>query len=383
MRSWRHRCAAAVAVVALATATAGGVEPTTPADRGIAAADRGNAAADCGNAAVDCSIAATTCAATPADARTVAVDETRSLSVAGAALYLDVRGDDARAPLLVWLHGGPGAAERPLFRYFDAALERRFVVAYWDQRGTGRSYDAAADPHALTVARHLADLDAVVDHLRARFGRERVLLLGHSWGGALGLLYAAAEPAKVAAVGAVAPTIAPRDAQRAEWELVAAEAERRGDAAARAELAELGPLPYADVERMLALERLADGYGAVYHRPPARTWVVLGGIVRGLVTPWELPRFFRANEVSLAAMQPELLALDLRQKVPELAVPVVFFLGRHDGHVDARIAADYLAALGAPAKRLVWFEDSAHNPPFEEPAPFVAAVERELGAFAP
>lgn len=355
MRPWTQRCAATVALVALATTVA----ERTPRAAGAE------------------------CDAIAAETGAAAVDETCSLPVDGAALYLHVRGDDARAPLLVWLHGGPGAAERPLFRYFDAALERRFVVAYWDQRGAGRSFDPTADPYALTVARHVADLDAVVDHLRARFGRSRVLLLGHSWGGALGLLYAASEPAKVAAVGAVAPTIAPRDAQRAEWDFVTAEAERRGDATARKKLAALGLPPYADVDRMLALERLADGYGAVYHRPPARAWVVLGGIVRGLVTPWELPRFFRANEVSLAAMQPELLALDLRRTEPELAVPVVFFLGRHDRHVDARIAADYLAGLRTPAKRLVWFEDSAHNPPFEEPDRFVAAVERELGDFAP
>src|SRR5262249_27320053 len=78
-------------------------------------------------------------------------------SVDGARLFRTGRGDDRRAPLLLWLHGGPGGAERPLFRYFDGDLERDFVVAYWDQRGTGRSFDDDADPHELTITRHLAD----------------------------------------------------------------------------------------------------------------------------------------------------------------------------------------------------------------------------------
>ena len=47
---------------------------------------------------------------------------------------------DAPAPLVLWLHGGPGGAERPLFRLFDAALEDHAVVAYLDQRGSGRSF---------------------------------------------------------------------------------------------------------------------------------------------------------------------------------------------------------------------------------------------------
>jgi pimeloyl-ACP methyl ester carboxylesterase len=319
-------------------------------------------------------------ASLPATSRAEPIAEARTLYVDGAALYLLVRGDDRAAPLLLWLHGGPGAAERPLFRYYDGSLERHFVVAYWDQRGAGRSYDPGADSRALTVARHLADLDAVVDELRRRFTCERLLLLGHSWGGALALLYAAAHPTKVGAVAAVAPAIATRAAQQAEWRFVAEEAVRRDDDDVRTALAALGPPPYADAERVLALERLADRYGAIFHRPPSRWWVVLRGVLAGLVTPWELPRLVRANEVTLAAMQPELLDLDLRRSVPALTMPVVFLLGRHDHHADARIAADYLAALQAPTKRLVWFERSAHNPPFEEPEGFVAAVVRELGA---
>ena len=74
--------------------------------------------------------------------------------VANADVYLEVRGDDARAPVLLWLHGGRGGAERPLFRYFHGELERRFVVAYWDQRGAGRSFDADADPRALLPPGH-------------------------------------------------------------------------------------------------------------------------------------------------------------------------------------------------------------------------------------
>jgi pimeloyl-ACP methyl ester carboxylesterase len=88
------------------------------------------------------------------------------LAVDGARLFLLTHGTDRRAPVLLWLHGGPGGPERPLFRYFNGVLENHCVVAYWDQRGAGRSFDPQADPHRLTISRHLADLDAVVDHLR-------------------------------------------------------------------------------------------------------------------------------------------------------------------------------------------------------------------------
>jgi pimeloyl-ACP methyl ester carboxylesterase len=296
------------------------------------------------------------------------------LAVDGAELFLETRGADRRAPVLLWLHGGPGGAERPLFRHYNGALEDHFVVAYWDQRGAGRSFDPEADPRALTVSRHLADLDAVVEHLRRRFARERIVLVGHSWGGALGLLYAREHPEKLSAFVGVAPLVSVHAGQRAEFDFVLGEAVRRADEDALAQLREIGAPPYAGVQEVLAVERLCDRYGGVFHQPPSQGWLLLRGVFGGLVTPWEIPRLIRANEVSLEAMHEELQGLDLGQSVPSVDVPVSFLLGRYDRHVDAKLAAAYLEALRAPAKKLIWFERSAHNVPFEESERFGATL---------
>src|SRR5215469_3752887 len=67
----------------------------------------------------------------------VSIKRSEHLTLDGTKMYLLTRGADRSAPVLVWLHGGPGGAERPLFRYFNGDLEKRFVVVYWDQRGVG------------------------------------------------------------------------------------------------------------------------------------------------------------------------------------------------------------------------------------------------------
>lgn len=310
---------------------------------------------------------------------------TEHVPVDGASLFLDVRGADVRAPLLVWLHGGPGGAERPLFRYFNGDLEQHFVVAYWDQRGAGHSFDPDADPARLTVNRHLADLDAVVDHLRSAYRQGRVILIGHSWGSALGLLYANRHPDKVAAVVGVAQFVSGLGAQQGQYAFVAAEARRRADEGLRRRLDTIGPPPF-DADEVLDVQALVDELGGYFHRRPNRWGLLLKGMLGGYVAPWDMPGYIRANNVSLAAMHDELLALDLRQRVPAVDVPVVMMLGRFDHQLDARQAADYLAGLEAPAKRLLWFEHSAHNIPFEEPDAFdrqLVAVLRELGVAVP
>jgi pimeloyl-ACP methyl ester carboxylesterase len=78
------------------------------------------------------------------------------------------------------------------------------------------------------------------------------------------------------------------------------------------------------------------------------------------------------------AMDQELLTLDLRQSVRNINVPVLMFLGRYDQHLESQRAARCFAELHAPTNKLVWFEQSAHNVPFEEPVSFNAAVVREL-----
>ena len=73
-------------------------------------------------------------------------------------------------------------------------------------------------------------------------------------------------------------------------------------------------------------------------------------------------------------MHQELLAFDMRRKVDRLGVPVFFFVGRHDHHVDANLAAEYFQILRAPSKEIVWFEQSAHDIPFDEPQLFDAWI---------
>jgi pimeloyl-ACP methyl ester carboxylesterase len=311
-----------------------------------------------------------------------AVRRERYVDVGDARLYTLVRGDDPNAPLLIWLHGGPGGAERPLFQLYNSDLERRFLVVYLDQRGTARSYNPDADPRRLTVARHVADLDVVVDGLRREFAGRPVILMGHSWGSALALFYAKAHPEKVAAVVGVGQVSNEVARQRSQYEFVEAEARRRGESEVLERLYAIGPPPFS-ARREIAVQRLVERYGGYFRKEPNLLGLLVRAMGRGYVRPWEIKRLFRGNAVSLEAMNDELLKLDLPRDVREVKVPVVFMLGRYDRQVDSRLAAAYFGQLNAPAKRLMWFEDSAHNAPFEEPARFNAAVPRllaEVGA---
>ena len=121
------------------------------------------------------------------------VERDRSLprvELNGYPFHAETFGDPNR-PVLIVIHGGPGADYRYL--YALKALADEHLVVFYDQRGTGLSPRVPAEQITLQV--FLDDLDAFVN----AFGKGRpVHLVGHSWGAMLASAYAGAHPHKVA-----------------------------------------------------------------------------------------------------------------------------------------------------------------------------------------
>src|SRR2546427_11559481 len=124
---------------------------------------------------------------TPAVAATVELD--------GVRLFTRRAGD---GPPVVMLHGGPGAHHDYLLPQYDLLAQGRSLL-YYDQRGGGQSPVPRDTP--LGWREHVADLDG----LRERFGLERVVLCGYSWGGLLAVLYLLEHPTRVERLALLLP----------------------------------------------------------------------------------------------------------------------------------------------------------------------------------
>ena len=104
-------------------------------------------------------------------------------------LHVEECGNPRGLPV-IFLHGGPGAGCEPVHRrFFDPAVYR---IILFDQRGCGQS-----NPHAELRNNTTWDLVADIETLRRRFGVERWLVFGGSWGSTLGLAYAETHPERV------------------------------------------------------------------------------------------------------------------------------------------------------------------------------------------
>ena len=300
------------------------------------------------------------------------IAEITYIRLGGLAQWVMIRGENVANPLLVLLHGGPGFPEMRLFRHFNWPLEKSFTVVYWDQRGTNKSFDGQTPASSMTVEQFIADLDELVNAVCKRFGQRTVAIYGHSWGSALGVLYGARFPEKVAAYVGAGQIGSWPASEASSYAFVLAEAERRKSRKALKELRAIGPPPYTATAKMVQGKWLGLFLGFVRGMPLWRfVQIVLSGPEASI---FDLASLLRGMQFSQNTMWVDVSSLDLTMAVPALQMPVFFFLGRHDHVIDAETSAAYFEILAAPSKRLVWFEESAHEPPFEEPLKFNRAM---------
>lgn len=307
------------------------------------------------------------------------VQETFEAVLGGARQVVNVRGADRANPILVFVHGGPGAVEMPVAWAFQRPWEDFFTVVQWDQRGAGRSFlleDPKVIAPTLSVERYRDDAIELIELLQRRYSQRKVFLLGHSWGSIVGLSVAAKRPDLLYAYIGMGQVIDFRANEQAGFDWVLDQARQDNNAEAVRELEAIRPYP---------------GPGAF---DPGKTgverkWSIhYGGLAAGrsdadfyFHAPRLSPEYTAADRqawddgsaFTIATLFPQLSKItfnDLRQ----LDTPVFMFLGRRDHTTPSSIAADWMARVQAPGKSVVWFENSAHLPMIEEPGRVLAAL---------
>ncbi|WEF34125.1 alpha/beta fold hydrolase [Pseudoduganella chitinolytica] len=308
------------------------------------------------------------------------VERVRAVRIGGIDQWIAVRGVDRRNPVLLMLHGGPGYVSMPTSWYFQRGWEDFFTVVQWDQRGAGKTY-AANDPvvvgPTMTRARMIADAEEMVAWLRREFGKERIYVLGHSWGSSLGIELARRHPDWLHAYIGAGQIVDGPESERRGLRFALDAARRDRNAVAVRELEALGAYAapgHPVVLRDLYVQRKWLGYygGAVHGR---RNGSHEGAAAR-LAPEYsdaDLRTLWTANDFSAERLLAQTVTLDFSGWT-RFDCPILLFNGRHDRNVSASVAAEWFQQVQAPHKALVWFEHSAHEMFNEEPGKMLAAL---------
>lgn len=323
------------------------------------------------------------------------IQELVKVPINGIDQWLSIRGRNRRNPILLYLHGGPGAPTMPEAWTFQSPWEDYFTVVQWDQRGTGKTYASNTEAQmapGMTIDGMTADAAQVVRYLRQRFGKRKIFLLGHSWGTVLGVRLAQRHPDWFYAYIGVGQVVNTRKNEQAGYAFALRQAKADGNAAAVRELQAIAPYPGS---KPLTIDRIGVRSKWETH---------YGGLVWGrtnfssIADTWQLsPEYSEADldaidkgsRFSLKHLLQPMLAIDF-DDVTTFDCPVLLFVGAHDYTTPHKLVEQWFDAIHAPSKHLVIFADSAHMIMQEQPGRFLVHLvtdalpyAREAGDVAP
>ncbi|MGE0104930.1 MAG: alpha/beta fold hydrolase [Blastocatellales bacterium] len=319
------------------------------------------------------------------------IEALEEVSIGGTQQWVSIRGRNRTNPVLLFIHGGPGTPMMPMTWAYQTPWEDFFTVVQWDQRGVGKNAGAAdreALKPTLTTDRIIADAEEVTAWVRKRLNKEKIVVMGYSWGTQVAMALAARRPEWLHAYVGTGQ-MSGSGSEAYIYQRLIELATTAGNEESLRELKAIAPYPGPNrkMADILLVRKWARHFnGGWYGKPdfnllfslpdwaPEYTQAELGAQEKA--SQW----FSRAV---MGSARPQ------SERKP-FKVPIIVIMGRHDLHTPYEPAKAFFETLAAPHKRFITLERSAHVPMLEEPGIFLLALIQEVlpltegrAAFAP
>lgn len=326
------------------------------------------------------------------------VDVAEMVTLGGVDQYVRMRGRDRRNPVMLDLHGGPGFPQTGMTYRSMRPLTEYFTLVEWDQRGTVRSpvpatYDRDRyGPHSYD--RLVDDTIELIEHLQARFGVQKVTLVGHSWGTILGLGVVKKRPDLVAAYVGVGQMVAWNINFDESKRLMLEAAIETGDTATADALSAIpDEWPGEDdydgfIAKVRAIQRHLPTFGMSIHASKSNMMTSSDLFLDLIISP-EMSlgdAFDMLDGNASEATQELMMDLHHRDFRAELGtrfdVPIFSFQGENDWHTPTTLVKPWFETLQAPHKEYVPFEHSGHLVAPEEPGKYLHELVTRVRPFS-
>lgn len=267
-----------------------------------------------------------------------------------------IQSKDSNNPILLWLHGGPGGTAMFSSHYYTDSLLNHFTVVNWDQRGAGLSYRPDLDTTSISEEQIILDAQELTKYLIKKYKKQKIFILGHSFGSVIGMHLAERYPKYYNAYIGMGQVV---DFERSvdivyEWLVDTLKSVDDKDG-----LEKIQKTGMPDIW-------LVRKYGGEMHAK-----VDVGEIIKNCPLYYEGYLDDRYNALKFTRKYMNKYSSETPKPVKEIknvTIPVYFFVGKYD-HVPSCasiVTQDYYSELEAPKKKLIMFQESAHSPNLEE-----------------
>ncbi|MEU0502881.1 alpha/beta hydrolase [Nocardia sp. NPDC005998] len=296
------------------------------------------------------------------------IAESGFVTIGGIEQWIEIRGEDLANPVLLELHGGPGATNT-CFANRTRAWERHFTIVRWDMRGAGKTFGRGAQGE-VSFDRLFADALEVTRYVRERLHQDKVVLLANSFGSVLGLRLARNHPELYSAYVGTDQNITGGERDDSAFCAVVRRLRDAGKHAAAAKLEQMGP----DATRWTAEQWGLHAKLATSSDP------MLSEVLKKLIMPsmWFSPQH-RLRDLKAGAdgmkfserIGVESVHFDAWREGTRFELPFFIFQGEYDSLMPAARARRYFDDVQAPHKEFALISEANHFAAFWQPEQFL------------
>ena len=314
------------------------------------------------------------------------IQENIYVEIGGIEQYLQIRGEDKDNPVILWLHGGPGFPLTYLSSYYQKDLEANYTIACWEQRGCGRTYYQNSENGELTIERLVADMDELVNYLCERFQRDKIIIMGQSWGTVLGMEYLNENPQKVAAYIGIGQVTDFKQGKIHAAQIAIQKSSDKDTLLLENYIQSfqktgcIDELNVKELEQMILLSlKYLKGSGEL--SPMKQMYIA----VTSPEFSWNDLKWFltASNSENIINCQQELVEymyfdFNVEKVSDEYSMPICFIQGETDWITPTDMAKSYYDNISANSKKFVVIDNAGHTPFMDNPEQFCNEVQQFL-----
>jgi len=257
----------------------------------------------------------------------------------------------------------------------------------YDQRGAGKTYlenDPDTVRPTLRVDQFVDDAVQIAEQVSRRYGKRKVILVGHSWGTVVGMRAALKRPDLFHAYVGIGQVISMLDNEKVSFDFALAQARKENNQQALKDLASIAPYP-GDTpltrERIVIERNWAQHYGGLAAYRSDFAYYFNAPLLSPEYDDAATKAIDQGSLLTLERVLNEWFQVDFKP-VKRFPIPVVMFMGRHDYTTPSEPTVAWLQNVKAPSKQGVFFEHSSHLVPWEEPGKMLVSLLRYVRPLA-
>lgn len=298
------------------------------------------------------------------------IDITENIKVNETNLYVSIRSRKQNSPLLLYLHGGPGDSALPLVLKYNQQLEEEFTVVILEQRGAGKSYYKFQSHENITIQSFVEDAYQLSLLLLKRFQKDKLFLIGHSWGSVIGLHLVKQHPEIIEKYVGCGQVVNMKQSSKNAYDFVVRQNTINQNYRKLKRLKQIDPSYSSKTwfKDLLYVTKEVVRYEGSFYGASNYNQLIKDVIFSKSYRLKDILSRQKGAKQSILLLWPELMFENFENDT-RFYVPILFIQGRHDIHVDSNIVYQYSKTIESDVD-FVWFEESSHFPQWEESKKF-------------